>query len=75
MQRSGGAVVADIGGQPAFERGRIDPGEVRALVDVAALAQHLQEIGSRHEGGSGGIGGHAGFRSDGLAARDGVDAT
>ena len=46
MQRGGRAIVADIGRQAAFQRRRVDPGEVRALVNIAALGEDPQEIGA-----------------------------
>ena len=60
MERGRRAIVAHIGGEPAFQRRRVDAGKVRALVDEAALGQHSEEIGFRSEGV--GRGGHGRFR-------------
>jgi hypothetical protein len=45
MQRWCGAVVPDIGGRLALGRERVQSLEVRALVNEAALLQHIQKIG------------------------------
>ena len=62
MERGRRAIVADIGGQPALERRRVDPGKVRGLVDIAALGQDPQEFGFRREA-LGGHGLHLGSRT------------
>ena len=49
VQRRRGAVEADIGDQRSAQRLRVEAGEVRALMDVAALDQHAQEIGTGFE--------------------------
>ena len=46
VQRRRGAIEADIGDQLAAQRLFVEAGEVRALVNVAALDQYAQEIGS-----------------------------
>ena len=49
MQRRRGAVEADIGDEIAGDRLGVEPGPVRALMHVAALAQRAQELGFRLE--------------------------
>ena len=44
MQRRAGAVVADIGGQPALERGLVDALGIGGLVDEASLGEDASGI-------------------------------
>ena len=43
MQRRRGAVEADIGGQLALRRQRVQPVDIGALMDEAALLQHFRK--------------------------------
>ena len=57
MQRRRGAVEADVGDEIARARLVVEALKVRALVDIAALLHHAQEVGSGlkrvgHAGGS-----------------------
>ena len=54
MQAVGRAVIADIGGQRSGSESRIEPGEIGALMDVAALG------GGGEKGGTVGRGRHGG---------------
>ena len=49
MQRGRGAVEADVGDERSRARLLVEAGEIGALMDVAALLHHAQEIGSRLE--------------------------
>ena len=48
MQAVGRAVEADVGVDAPLRGERIQPRVVGALMDVAALRQHAQEIGGEH---------------------------
>ena len=52
MQRRAGAVVAHIGGDRAFAEPRIQPFRIGALMDVAALVEDAQEVGTEAGHGS-----------------------
>ena len=54
MQAVGGAIVADIGGQRPGSESRVEPREIGALMDVAALG------GGGEKGGTVGRGRHGG---------------
>ena len=54
MQAVGGAIIADIGGQRPGREPRVEPGEIGALMDVAALG------GGGEKGGTVGRGRHGG---------------
>ncbi len=45
VQRRRGAVVADVADDVALLRERVEPVEIRALVDEAALGQYVEEVG------------------------------
>ena len=46
MQTVGGAIITDIGGDDALGEPRIEPVEIGALVDKAAVARGRQESGA-----------------------------
>ena len=66
MERGRRAIVAHIGGEPAFQRRRVDAGQIRALVDEAAIGQHPEEFRFRREG-VGRRSGHGRFRCQRIA--------
>ena len=45
VQRRRGAVVADVGDDPALHCERVEPVEIGALVNEAALGQYVEEVG------------------------------